>query len=1020
MAGGTLLIRVMPEKGVFGPALASEVEGASATVEKQSGGIGAVAGNAVKVGLVGAVAGIGAGLVTAMNLEQAEVAFTRFLGSGEKAQAFIGDLKGFAAKTPFELPGLIDQARNLMGVGVAAADVIPLLRDFGDATAAMGLSQAAFDNIMLQVRQGIGAGRFQLEELNAIADNGLPIFQLLAEALGKPVAEIRAMASAGQLLAGDVLPVLREQMQADYGGSLEAQSQTLAGLFSSLKDSIGLALADGVQPLVPFLKDALPDAAETSGEAIAGVSTALGLVFQVAGPLLSTGLELLGLFADLPGPVQAIAVAMLAWRLGGSQVTDMLSGLRDRVRTVREEMALQAALLAAQQRDVGLAGAAYGDLSTRMTATTAASDALSASGGRVRSGLAALGGTDGVIGGVAGGLSQVAERYAAASAAGDGFTGRLGALTAAAGTATRVGIGGLVGALGGPWGLAIGAAVAGIGALVSANAEAAAAEAAHKAKVDSLTDALRESNGEITDNIRLSRVKEAQDKGVFKVAKQAGVSIQDVTAAINGQGDKLDEVTAKLRAYAQDGYTEVVDANGQVTATMTEQGQAAADAADQIEGMAGDVDVARAALDEQNEALGENAEATGQATAQVNPLAEAMGRYAAETATAEEKSSALIDALNILSGGSISLRQAEAGLQAALDGLSTSLGENGRAAAEAALAGDLTSESARKVQDDVLGARDAMITQAQAAYDAAAANGDTAAGADAAAAAAQRARDEFIKTATQSGINAELATQLADAYGLVPGNVITEITQPGMDGAQAAAAILRDKILEVPDSKTVTTSALTDVAVARLQALGFTVTNLPGGRVQVTAATGDAEAALSTLARTRYARVVANLEVGSAARAASVQSLARQLGLAEGGRLEYFAAGGLRAFGRTLTPMRANWAAEVPADTWRVVGDRARGREWFIPEHAPNSLPLLADAAAAHGLQLVKAMADGGLLGGRPAAAPAATAAGERAPLIGSVSFPLQASTRPREVVDELLHEVRVLARGGVYPGGRP
>ena len=68
--------------------------------------------------------------------------------------------------------------------------------------------------------------------------------------------------------------------------------------------------------------------------------------------------------------------------------------------------------------------------------------------------------------------------------------------------------------------------------------------------------------------------------------------------------------------------------------------------------------------------------------------------------------------------------------------------------------------------------------------------------------------------------------------------------------------------------------------------------------------------------------------------------------------------------------MRANWAAEVPADTWRVVGDRARGREWFIPEHAPNSLALLADAAAAHGPVLVQAMADGGMLGGRPTALP--------------------------------------------------
>jgi hypothetical protein len=81
-----------------------------------------IAGEAVKMGIQ-----------TASSLQQAQVGFATLLGSGQKAQDFLKQLSSFAAATPFELHGLVDSSRLLLGVGVNAQQVIPMLTAFGAA-----------------------------------------------------------------------------------------------------------------------------------------------------------------------------------------------------------------------------------------------------------------------------------------------------------------------------------------------------------------------------------------------------------------------------------------------------------------------------------------------------------------------------------------------------------------------------------------------------------------------------------------------------------------------------------------------------------------------------------------------------------------------------------------------------------------------------------------------------------------------------------------------------------------------
>jgi tape measure domain-containing protein len=227
-----------------------------------------IAGEAVKMGIQ-----------TASSLQQAQVGFATLLGSGQKAQDFLKQLSSFAAATPFELHGLIDSSRLLLGVGVNAQQVIPMLTAFGDAAGAVGVGQEQFQRIMLATSQAISAGKFQAQDMNQITENGIPIWKLLAEATGKPVPELRKLSEHGQLLASTVLPLLQKQMEKDYGGAMARQSQTLAGVWSTLQDTISIGLANALQPLVPMLSALIPRAADVAGKAFTVLSTGLSGFF---------------------------------------------------------------------------------------------------------------------------------------------------------------------------------------------------------------------------------------------------------------------------------------------------------------------------------------------------------------------------------------------------------------------------------------------------------------------------------------------------------------------------------------------------------------------------------------------------------------------------------------------------------------------------------------------------------------------------------------------------------------------
>ena len=275
-------------------------------------GAAAAAAGAAIVGL--GIAGVTTGVKTAAALQQSEVAFTTLLGSTGKAKSFLADLSAFATKTPFELPGLVDASRMLVGVGQSANSVIPTLTALGNTSGALGLSQESFSRVMIAVTQTMAKGKIQAEELMQITEAGIPIWKILSSALGLPVPAIQKLSSEGKLLADDVWPKVFKQMNKNYGGAMEAQSKTLAGVWSTFMDTLKIGLADSIMPLVPALSSAVPQAAEIMGSALRGIATTIQTLIPAVGGVIGFFTQFQDILVPLAAGITAIVAALKIYK----------------------------------------------------------------------------------------------------------------------------------------------------------------------------------------------------------------------------------------------------------------------------------------------------------------------------------------------------------------------------------------------------------------------------------------------------------------------------------------------------------------------------------------------------------------------------------------------------------------------------------------------------------------------------------------------------------------------------------
>ncbi len=269
------------------------VDNFSKTFKAANIGMLALGGAITAIGVAGAGAIVGVTKL-AGNLEQATIAFTTMLGSATKADKLLRDLSDFASKTPFTIPGIRQNAKMLLAMGVELDDMLPTLKSLGDVSA--GLS-VPLDRLALNFGQVKVQGKLTGRELRDFAVAGVPLIAELAKNLNKAEAEIKEMVSAGKIGFADVENAFKTM--SGEGGKfynlMEEQNKSLFGQISNIQDNfikLGETMGQYFLPVAKFVAESIvtitnafaehPKLAEFAA-VLLGVFTVLSLI---VGPLI--------------------------------------------------------------------------------------------------------------------------------------------------------------------------------------------------------------------------------------------------------------------------------------------------------------------------------------------------------------------------------------------------------------------------------------------------------------------------------------------------------------------------------------------------------------------------------------------------------------------------------------------------------------------------------------------------------------------------------------------------------------
>ena len=169
--------------------------------------------------------------------QQLEVAFKTLLGAEEPAMKLMNQLVETAAKTPFDLKGVSDGARQLLAYGFAAENVNDTLIRLGNVAAGLGLP---LERLTYLYGTTAVQGRLYARDMLQFQSSGIPVLQELSKMYGKTTSEINDMVTAGKIGFEDVKKVF--EGMTNEGGKfynlMEEQSKTITGQISNLGDAI--------------------------------------------------------------------------------------------------------------------------------------------------------------------------------------------------------------------------------------------------------------------------------------------------------------------------------------------------------------------------------------------------------------------------------------------------------------------------------------------------------------------------------------------------------------------------------------------------------------------------------------------------------------------------------------------------------------------------------------------------------------------------------------------------------------
>lgn len=304
----------------------SGIKGFADKCNKMTGALSAIAavqlGN-VFTGMAGGILNMGiASVQAAAQMRQYEIAFQTMLKSAEAGTQMLRDLQQFAAETPFDVPGVVSAGQQLMAFGFKAEEIIPMLTNLGDAASGLGLGTEGVSRLAYALGQMQTSGKLNAQDMMQLTSAGISAWDMLAQAAGKTVAEMKDLCSKGAIDSKAAVQTIVAGMNDQFGGMMAKTSDEVAGLLANIEETAGnTSAAVGKYLTEAFnIKGILKDVSDRLGEFQQKMQTAteqgksMGDVIKecVPAPVIAA----IGAFAAVLVVVSVAAVATLGAVLG--------------------------------------------------------------------------------------------------------------------------------------------------------------------------------------------------------------------------------------------------------------------------------------------------------------------------------------------------------------------------------------------------------------------------------------------------------------------------------------------------------------------------------------------------------------------------------------------------------------------------------------------------------------------------------------------------------------------------------
>lgn len=304
----------------------SGIKGFADKCNKMTGALSAIAAvqlGSVFTGMAGGILNMGiASVQAAAQMRQYEIAFQTMLKSAEAGTQMLRDLQQFAAETPFDVPGVVSAGQQLMAFGFKAEEIIPMLTNLGDAASGLGLGTEGVSRLAYALGQMQTSGKLNAQDMMQLTSAGISAWDMLAQAAGKTVAEMKDLCSKGAIDSKAAVQTIVAGMNEQFGGMMAKTSDEVAGLLANIEETAGnTSAAVGKYLTEAFnIKGILKDVSDRLGEFQQKMQTAteqgksMGDVIKECVP--APVIAVIGAFAAVLVVVSVAAVATLGAVLG--------------------------------------------------------------------------------------------------------------------------------------------------------------------------------------------------------------------------------------------------------------------------------------------------------------------------------------------------------------------------------------------------------------------------------------------------------------------------------------------------------------------------------------------------------------------------------------------------------------------------------------------------------------------------------------------------------------------------------